>query len=66
MNYIHQRGIWMVVITINDVTMNILLGHLSARITTNIIRDIHDDLFERIQTFSHNEYESVGIFSLII
>ncbi len=38
---------------------------LGARITTNIVRDIRDDLFEKIQTFSHSEYESIGVSSLI-
>lgn len=65
MDYIYQQGIWMVVITIIGVAMNILLGHFGARITTNIVRDIRDDLFEKIQTFSHSEYESIGVSSLI-
>lgn len=55
----------MVVITISGVAMNILLGYFGARITTNIVRDIRDDLFEKIQTFSHSEYESIGVSSLI-
>ncbi len=65
MDYIYQQGIWMVVITISGVAMNILLGFFGARITTNIVRDIRDDLFEKIQTFSHSEYESIGVSSLI-
>lgn len=65
MYYIYQQGIWMVVITIIGVAMNILLGYFGARITTNIVRDIRDDLFEKIQTFSHSEYESIGVSSLI-
>ncbi len=65
MDYVYQQGIWMVVITIIGVAMNILLGYFGARITTNIVRDIRDDLFEKIQTFSHSEYESIGVSSLI-
>ncbi|MDV7724883.1 multidrug efflux ABC transporter subunit EfrA [Enterococcus faecalis] len=65
MDYIYQQGIWMVVITIIGVAMNILLGYFGTRITTNIVRDIRDDLFEKIQTFSHSEYESIGVSSLI-
>jgi ATP-binding cassette subfamily B multidrug efflux pump len=45
--------------------MNIMLGYFGARITTNIVRDIRDDLFEKVQTFSHREYESIGVSSLI-
>ena len=65
MDYIYHQGIWMVLITIIGVAMNILLGYFGARITTNIVRDIRDDLFEKIQTFSHSEYESIGVSSLI-
>lgn len=63
--YVKQRALLMIVITIVGVVMNIMLGYFGARITTNIVRDIRDDLFEKIQTFSHHEYEKIGVSSLI-
>jgi ATP-binding cassette subfamily B multidrug efflux pump len=65
MTYIKQQGLWMVAIVVVGVTLNILLGFFGARITTNIVRDIRDDLFEKVQTFSHREYEKIGVSSLI-
>lgn len=64
-DYVKRQGLLMIVITIIGVIMNILLGYFGARLTTNIVRDIRDDLFEKVQTFSHNEYESIGVSSLI-
>ena len=63
--YVKQQALLMIVITIVGVVMNIMLGYFGARITTNIVRDIRDDLFEKIQTFSHHEYEKIGVSSLI-
>lgn len=63
--YIWKMGAAMVGITIIGVTMNILLGYFTSRITTNIVADIRDDLFEKIQSYSHTEYENIGVSSLI-
>lgn len=63
--YVKQQGILMIVITIIGVIMNIMLGYFGARITTHIVQDIRNDLFEKVQTFSHHEYESLGVSSLI-
>ncbi|KAF1296159.1 multidrug ABC transporter ATP-binding protein [Enterococcus sp. JM4C] len=64
-DYVKQQGILMIVITVIGIIMNILLGFFSARITTNIVADIRDDLFEKVQTYSHTEYETIGVSSLI-
>ncbi|OJG20163.1 ABC transporter ATP-binding/permease [Enterococcus canis] len=63
--YVKMMGIWMIVITAVGITMNILLGYFGARITTNIVRDIRDDMFAKVQTFTHQNYEQVGVSSLI-
>lgn len=63
--YVKQQGILMVVITVVGIIMNILLGYFGSRITTNIVADIRDDLFEKIQSYSHQEYETLGVASLI-
>ncbi|MEI5989637.1 ABC transporter ATP-binding protein [Enterococcus crotali] len=63
--YVKQQGLLMIGITVVGVAMNIMLGYFGARMTTNIVRDIRDDLFEKVQTFSHREYETIGVSSLI-
>lgn len=64
-DYVKQQGILMVVITVVGIIMNILLGYFGSRITTNIVADIRDDLFKKIQSYSHQEYETLGVASLI-
>ncbi|EPH99082.1 ABC transporter, ATP-binding protein [Enterococcus faecalis 13-SD-W-01] len=64
-DYIRQQGILMIVITVVGIIMNILLGYFGSRITTNIVADIRDDLFEKVQSYSHQEYETLGVSSLI-
>ncbi|MEY8444950.1 multidrug efflux ABC transporter subunit EfrA [Enterococcus ratti] len=64
-NYVKQQGMLMVAITVIGIIMNILLGYFGARITTNIVADIRDDLFKKIQSYSHQEYETLGVASLI-
>lgn len=64
-DYILKMGLLMIVITIIGIIMNILLGYFTSRITTNIVADIRDDLFERVQAYSHHEYEKIGVSSLI-
>ncbi|EOE4922461.1 multidrug efflux ABC transporter subunit EfrA [Enterococcus hirae] len=63
--YVKQQGILMVVITVVGIIMNILLGYFGSRITTNIVANIRDDLFKKIQSYSHQEYETLGVASLI-
>ncbi|MGF2057569.1 ABC transporter ATP-binding protein [Enterococcus innesii] len=64
-DYIWKMGAAMIAITIVGITMNILLGYFTSRITTNIVADIRDDLFEKVQGYSHTEYEKIEVSSLI-
>ncbi|MDB7086708.1 multidrug efflux ABC transporter subunit EfrA [Enterococcus mundtii] len=64
-DYVKQQGLLMIGITVIGIIMNIFLGYFGSRITTNIVADIRDDLFKHIQTYSHQEYETLGVSSLI-
>ncbi len=63
--YVKNIGLLMLVVVVFGVALNILLGYFTSRITTNMIENIRDDLFETVQEFSHNEYEQIGVSSLI-
>ncbi|MDH6364797.1 ATP-binding cassette subfamily B multidrug efflux pump [Enterococcus sp. PF1-24] len=64
-DFVKQQGWLMLGIVLLGVIMNIGLGYFSARITTNIVESIRNELFEKIQTYSHLEYEQLGVSSLI-
>jgi ATP-binding cassette subfamily B multidrug efflux pump len=63
--YIKTMGLIIVVISIIGVLGTILLGYCSSKISTNIIRDIRNDIFKKSQEFSHSEYDRFGISSMI-
>ena len=64
-SYIIKMGLVIVVISIVGVSGTILLGYCSAKISTSITRDIRNDIFEKTQTFSHSEFNRLGISSMI-
>ncbi|WP_040534161.1 ABC transporter ATP-binding protein [Schleiferilactobacillus shenzhenensis] len=41
------------------------LAYFASRITTNVVRDMRDDIFARTIRFSHEEHNAVGTASLI-
>ena len=63
--YIYQMGIVMAIISIIGVLGTILLGYCSSKISTNITRDIRNDIFRKVQDFSHSEYDAFGVSSMI-
>lgn len=64
-NYVQKMGILMIAITVVGIVMNISLRYFSSQITSRMVAAIRDDLFEKIQSFSHSEYEQIGVPSLI-
>ena len=58
-------GIVIAVISLIGVSGTILLGYCCAKISTSVTRDIREDVFQKVQTFSHNEMNQFGIASLI-
>ena len=59
-NYIKTMGLIIVVISIIGVLGTILLGYCSSKISTNITRDIRNDIFKKSQEFSHSEYDNLA------
>lgn len=43
----------------------ITLAYAAGQLTTNIVKDIRNDLYEKIQDYSHHEYEQIGVSSLV-
>ena len=64
-NYVKKMGLIIVAISIIGVMGTILLGFCSSRISSNITRDIRNDIFKKSQEFSHTEYDKFGVSSMI-
>jgi ATP-binding cassette subfamily B multidrug efflux pump len=63
--YIKKMGGIMLIVCILGGAGTILLTFASSRISTNMIRDIRNDVFAQSQKFSHTEYNKFGVSSMI-
>lgn len=63
--YLYSEGLNMAGISILGVSGTILLGYCCSKISTSITHDIRKDMYEKIQHFSHEEYNKFKIASLI-
>ncbi len=64
-NYLFQMGTLIAVISVVGVAGTILLGYCCARISTSITRDMRNDIFAQVQSFSTHEINQFGVSSLI-
>lgn len=63
--YLIEMGILMAIISFIGVAGTILLGYCCAKISTSITRDMRNDIFGKVQSFSHHEINQFGVSSLI-
>lgn len=63
--YVKKMGLIMVGISVIGVMGTILLGYCSAKVSTNMTRDIRNDIFIKSQEFSHSEYDKFGVSSMV-
>ncbi|MBD3949915.1 ABC transporter ATP-binding protein [Tuanshanicoccus lijuaniae] len=55
----------MFILILSGMAGRIILSYASSKLTTNMIRDMRNDLFDKIQQYSHHEYEQIGVSSLV-
>lgn len=67
-NNVEQLYLWagmMGLIVLLGIVGRITLAYAAGKLTTNIVKDIRNDLYEKIQDYSHHEYEQIGVSSLV-
>lgn len=55
----------MFVIIILGVIGRLILSYASSRLTTTMIKEMRNDMYQRLQDYSHTEYEKIGVSSLV-
>lgn len=55
----------MLVIIIVGALGRIVLTYASSKITTRMIQEMRLDLYQKMQAYSHHEYEQIGVSSLV-
>lgn len=43
----------------------VVLAYAAGKITTNMIKDMRNDMYDKLQQYSHHEYEQIGVSSLV-
>lgn len=62
---IYYWALMMLLIVVLGNLGRIVLTYAAGKLTTNIVKDIRNDLYEKIQDYSHHEYEQIGVSSLV-
>ena len=63
-----QLYVWgaiMLVIILCGTLGRIVLAYAASKLTTNMVKDMRDDLYAKLQEYSHHEYEKIGVSSLV-
>ena len=63
-----QLYVWaaiMLVIILCGTLGRIVLAYAASKLTTNMVKDMRDDLYAKLQEYSHHEYEQIGVPSLV-
>ncbi|MDW5565438.1 ABC transporter ATP-binding protein [Streptococcus mutans] len=55
----------MFIIVLSGIVGRITLAHASGRLTTTMIRDMRNDMYDKLQEYSHHEYKKIGVSSLV-
>ena len=64
----HQLYVWaaiMLVIILCGTLGRIVLAYAASNLTTHMVKDMRDDLYAKLQEYSHHEYEKIGVSSLV-
>ena len=55
----------MLVIIVLGTFGRIVLAYAASKLTTNMVKDMRDDVYAKLQEYSHHEYEQIGVSSLV-
>ena len=55
----------MLVIIVLGTFGRIVLSYAAGKLTTNMVKDMRNDVYAKLQEYSHHEYEKIGVSSLV-
>ena len=62
---IYFWAIVMLVIIILGTFGRVVLSYAASKLTTNMVKDMRNDVYAKLQEYSHHEYEQIGVSSLV-
>ena len=64
-NYIMSTGLMMLLISLGGGLCSILVGYCSSRMAASVSRNMRQDMFEKVESFSSDEFNKFSTASLI-
>ena len=64
-NRLYFWGWVMFAIILLGIVGRIILSYAVGQLTTTMVRDMRNDLYTKLQEYSHHEYEQIGVSSLV-
>ena len=58
-------AIIMLVIIVLGTSGRVVLSYAASKLTTNMVKDMRNDVYAKLQEYSHHEYEQIGVSSLV-
>ena len=58
-------AIIMLVIIVLGTFGRVVLSYAASKLTTNMVKDMRNDVYAKLQEYSHHEYEQIGVSSLV-
>ena len=58
-------AIIMLIIIVLGTFGRIVLAYAASKLTTNMVKDMRNDVYAKLQEYSHHEYEQIGVSSLV-
>ena len=58
-------AIIMLVIIVLGTFGRVVLSYAASKLTTNMVKDMRNDVYAQLQEYSHHEYEQIGVSSLV-
>ncbi|MEQ9764350.1 ABC transporter ATP-binding protein [Streptococcus jiangjianxini] len=64
-NQLYFWGWMMLIVVILGIVGRIVLAYAAGKLTTTMIQDMRNDMYDKLQDYSHSEYDKIGISSLV-
>lgn len=64
-NKVYFWALVMLVVIILGMIGRVILAYAAGKVTTNMIKDMRNDMYDKLQQYSHQEYEQIGVSSLV-
>lgn len=64
-NRLYYWAIVMLIVILLGVFGRIVLAYAAGKLTTSMVRDMRNDIYDKLQEYSHHEYEQIGVSSLV-